>query len=100
LREEVVRLRSCLAQNGYKLPTPDFSGERAVLDTSGIDIRSVRWAATVRGCEITNRGGLGILNERRLLACFGVRRLEGALKGNAELERRYLELASCLQRTA
>ncbi len=100
LREEVVRLRLCLAQNGYVLPTPDFSGKAAVLDTSRIDVQSVRWAATVRACEITNRHHLGRLNKRRLLACFGVERLEGTIKGNAELEQRYLELASCLQKTS
>jgi hypothetical protein len=98
LRRQIEGLRACLARNGFGLPSPDFSGSAPVLDTRDIEIRSARWVATVKGCEVTGRDYAGpALSEALLIRCLGKRGLEGEAKTNAIFQARILELPTCLR---
>ena len=92
LQHGIVELRTCLANNGFSLPPPNFSGGAPALDTHGIAVASARWVATVRGCETTPR-----LTQSALTRCMGARTLEGAAKTNSSFGQHFLELTHCLR---
>lgn len=100
LQQRIRKLRTCLLQNGFSLPPADFSGNRPVFDTSRINIQSARWAATVKGCEVTGRDGYTgpVLSKSLLVMCLGKKGLEGAAKTNTMFQSRILELPNCLRR--
>jgi len=90
LKHRIVLLRTCLANNGFALPAPNFSGQGAVLDTEGIDFASARWRATAMGCSVTRT-----LTKSALSRCMGDSILAGRATG-ASFEDRFLALPRCL----
>lgn len=92
LQREISSLVSCLRDNDFQLPAPEFAGRGPVLDTKGIDVRSALWAATVRGCSVNRQ-----LTREELAKCMTRRGLEGSAKNNPIFYERYVKLADCLQ---
>jgi hypothetical protein len=92
LEERIMSLRSCLVNNGFTLPPPDFPGPGPVLETAGIDLGSARWVATAMGCSVTRS-----LTKATLSGCMG----EGVLAGRAtgaNFEDHLLALPACLKK--
>lgn len=92
LEQRIMSLRSCLVNNGFTLPPPDFPGPGPVLETAGIDLGSARWMATAMGCSVTRS-----LTKASLSGCMGDAVLAGRATG-ASFEDRLLALPACLKR--
>lgn len=90
-KRQLLAIQQCLVSNGFRLPRPNFPGPGPVFDTTGVDLTSTRWAATVTGCET-----LHSLTRAQLERCMGARALrQSAMAGAAE--KRLLELPRCLR---
>jgi hypothetical protein len=94
-KRAIGKLRECLAKNGYPLPSPNFPGPGPVLNTSGLNINTVRWRATVRGCETTPQ-----LTKAELVRCVGAGALAGDVPMAPRFEDRILGLRRCLRAAA
>lgn len=92
LRQKIREIRTCLAANGFDLPSPTFAGTAPVLDTSHVDIESARWRATAMGCVATSR-----LRQADLNRCLGAKALKGEANTNREFQNRIVELPHCLR---
>jgi hypothetical protein len=92
VRRKILSVRSCLANNGFTLPTVNFPGPGPVLDTSGIDVGSARWVATAMGCSVTQA-----LTKVTLGVCMGEDMLAGDATGT-NFEDHLLALPACLKK--